>query len=226
MAVPQTRKRLIVRAVRGGFVPQLPAPVPWVGWYEAIEDLIPDLPESQFARWQLERLPEELSMVLLGQGGFRGKVAKAEAAHPALTVTGNRNQNGIRAFIVHQSNRRRMTTREAGEPVFTVMAGSGGNLQTPRSFLVDGKLNNRSTTLTTRDGKARSFTVTTSHNIRDIKGLLKDGRVVKMTPRALARFQSFPDTYELPDKATLACRIIGNAVPPQLMQQIYEGLTA
>jgi hypothetical protein len=30
----------------------------WVGWYEAIEDLIPSLPESSFAPWQLKRLHE------------------------------------------------------------------------------------------------------------------------------------------------------------------------
>jgi DNA (cytosine-5)-methyltransferase 1 len=43
-----------------------------------------------------------------------------------------------------------------------------------------------------------------------------------MTPRALARFQSFPDWYELPERASLACRIIGNAVPPLLMQRVME----
>jgi len=40
-----------------------------------------------------------------------------------------------------------------------------------------------------------------------------------MTPRALARFQTFPDWYELPDTKSLACRIIGNAVPPLAMKK-------
>ena len=48
------------------------------------------------------------------------------------------------------------------------------------------------------------------------------GRVIKMTPRALARFQSFPDWYELPESNTLAARIIGNAVPPLFMQRVGE----
>jgi DNA (cytosine-5)-methyltransferase 1 len=47
-------------------------------------------------------------------------------------------------------------------------------------------------------------------------------RVVKMTPRALARFQSFPDWYELPEHNALACKIIGNAVPPLLMRRVME----
>jgi DNA (cytosine-5)-methyltransferase 1 len=51
---------------------------------------------------------------------------------------------------------------------------------------------------------------------------LSFGHVVKMTPRALARFQSFPDWYILPDKASLACTVIGNAVPPLLYQRVIE----
>jgi site-specific DNA-cytosine methylase len=45
-----------------------------------------------------------------------------------------------------------------------------------------------------------------------------------MTPRALARFQSVPDSYELPTKRALAAKVIGNMVPPLLMQRIAEGM--
>lgn len=51
-------------------------------------------------------------------------------------------------------------------------------------------------------------------------------RVVAMTMRCLARFQSFPDWYELPEKRTLAARVIGNAVPPLLMQKVAEAMLA
>ena len=46
------------------------------------------------------------------------------------------------------------------------------------------------------------------------KAWLEQGKVVMMTPRANARFQSFPDSYILPDKKSLAQKIIGNAVSP------------
>ena len=183
--VPQTRRRLILRATRG-LLPPLPLPVEWVGWYAAIADLLPTLPDSKLAPWQLARLPGYVSAALL----------------------------------------------------------------------VDGKLGSESTNMTTRDGKAPCFTVTTSHNQRDMRALLVsknadkygDGirqsfeqaqtiganehgskgitphRVVAMTPRCLARFQSFPDWYELPDKRSLAAKGIGNAVPPLLMQRIADGL--
>ncbi len=68
--VPQTRKRLILVASR---IKPVKRPTPthaertkdtgqssmfdslpsWVGWYVAIEDLIPTLPESQFAPWSI-----------------------------------------------------------------------------------------------------------------------------------------------------------------------------
>jgi site-specific DNA-cytosine methylase len=41
-----------------------------------------------------------------------------------------------------------------------------------------------------------------------------------MTPRCLARFQSVPDWYELPEKTSLACKIIGNGVPCKMMQAL------
>jgi DNA (cytosine-5)-methyltransferase 1 len=152
--VPQTRRRLILRASRG-LLPHLPPPVPWVGWYAAIEDLLPTLPESKLAPWQLARLPQEL----------RGSV------------------------------------------------------------LVAGLLNTDCTRLTARDGDEPSFTVTTSHNQKDVRAWTP-ARVVAMTPRTLARFQSLPDWYQLPDKRTLAAKVIGNMVPPLLMQRVAEGILA
>jgi len=159
--------------------------VPWVGWYEAIADLMPTLPNSKLAPWQLAKLPD----------GVEG------------------------------------------------------------TLLIDGKLGSESTNMTTRNGEARCFTVTTSHNQRDMRAVLVNGdngsrdlsilpneqpsfairdgartisraitphRIVAMTPRCLARFQSFPDWYQLPDKRSLAAKGIGNAVPPLLMQRIAE----
>ena len=123
------------------------------------------------------------------------------------------------------------------------------------AVLVPGLLNSDSTAMTQRDGHARSMTVTTSHNQRDMRAVLINesstmevrtaagsaavqvssgrtanqralvgSRVVAMSPRALARFQSVPDAYRLPEKRTLAARVIGNMVPPLLMQRIAENM--
>ncbi len=68
------------------------------------------------------------------------------------------------------------------------------------------------------------FTVTTGGSKHPVRAWLQCGRVVAMTPRALARFQSFPDTYVLPEKKSLASFGIGNAVSPLAYQRIIEGL--
>lgn len=156
--VPQTRKRLIVRASRG-LLPPLPAPVRWIGWYEAIEDSIPALPETKLAPWQIKRLPE-----------------------------------GINAN---------------------------------EGFLVCGIINSSPMAVTVRAKDQPAFTVTTQIDQRDIKAALPGGyKVVSITPRALARFQSVPDQYWLPEKRGLAAKVIGNMVPPLLMQRIAEGMLA
>lgn len=222
LGVPQTRRRLILRATRG-LLPPMPQPVPWVGWYEAIADLLPDLPDSKLAPWQLARLPEEVKETMLVGSGNTNKSIVTDA--PRIWT----------------------------EPAYTVL---GSMLRGSRALLVDGKLGSESTIMTTRDGEAPCFTVTTSRNQRDMRAVLVsknadkygDGirgssepaqtiganehgskgilphRIVAMTPRCLARFQSFPDWYQLPDNRSLAAKGIGNAVPPLLMQRIAEGL--
>lgn len=99
--VPQTRKRMIVIARRDGIKPMLPEathdenPVNgffetkqrWVSWYDAIEDLIPDLPDSEFAQWQMDRLPNEYGTIFVQGANTKsnGKVFN-EQWEPARTI--------------------------------------------------------------------------------------------------------------------------------------------
>jgi site-specific DNA-cytosine methylase len=73
----------------------------------------------------------------------------------------------------------------------------------------------------TRVADDPSFTITASPHL-DKRAWLESGRVVQLTPRALARLQSIPDDYILPEGKTLACHVIGNAVPPKMYQKIIE----
>jgi len=50
--VSQSRRRLILIAVKSGFIPSLPQPERYIGWYEAIADLIPNCDRHNFADWQ------------------------------------------------------------------------------------------------------------------------------------------------------------------------------
>lgn len=261
MGVPQTRKRMIVRAVRGGFVPYLPQPERWVGWYEAIEDILPTLPDSQFAPWQLERLPAEIkqTMMLWNMDQTARDVTVRYADQPVPTVdTGmmRRPSSVPQAVLVSNAKTEYSDgTRNSGDPAFTGNGESNGRVKAflvgknqdkygdglrwfappaqtiganehgSKAFIVDGKnsgnFGNGSTCL---NGENRIFTIQASQ----AKGMPRAcdgvGRVFAITPRALARFQSFPDWYALPESKTLAAKIIGNAVPPLGYQKIVEGL--
>jgi len=86
-----------------------------------------------------------------------------------------------------------------------------------RAVLVGDNTNTTSNSKIHREADEPCLTVRKSSGGNNLKGVTR--RVVQMTPRALARFQTFPDEYELPDSKSLACRIIGNAVPPLLMKK-------
>jgi site-specific DNA-cytosine methylase len=259
--VPQTRRRLILRAVKDALLPPLPQPRPWVGWYAAIEDLIPTLPESAFAPWQLARLPEEItSTALVNNGGFNGgPLEQVSADRPAFSIVGSLHSKGAvpRAFIVSNAATEYSDgIRDAAEPMLSVTTQTGGRVRAwfinedSKMGIVDADIpaptqvssaralrarallvhSTDQRNMPTRDQDEPSFTVmamsyANSHQPGGYsRAWLDTGRVVRMTPRALARFQSFPDWYELPSKAGLACTVIGNAVPPLLMAEIVRPL--
>ena len=123
LGVPQTRRRLILRASRG-LLPWLPEPVRWVGWYEAIADLLPTLPESKLAPWQLARLPQELrDSLLVSNAKTEYGDGMAPMAEPAWSVT-SQTAGRSRAVLVGGGNTQKelvtSKAREYNEPAFTV----------------------------------------------------------------------------------------------------------
>ena len=266
--VPQTRKRMIVRAVRGGWVPMLPEPQPWVSWYDAISDLVDELPDTELAPWQLARLTEMPQVSSLFSEGI-GKDRKSNdyplisrPVHaPAYTVTANHNMASMKALLVSSGNSsKQLTVCNDQDPAMTVTASfdrtparallvNGGNPRAGnnwptvrtedqpamtvtanqsrmpvRAILADVG-NGRGVTgkLTTREASQPAMTIAATQGSNALKGIT-DQRIVSISPRCLARWQTFPDWYELPDLLTLATRIIGNAVPPKLMAAIYGQL--
>jgi site-specific DNA-cytosine methylase len=134
---------------------------------------------------------------------------------------------GARAFIVTgrygQSSEvveRPPQVRLGEKPSFTVTASNKGDW---RAFIVDGQNAGPGSGITVRNGAAPMFTVTNAAKAYP-RAWLSGGRVVSVTPRALARFQSLPDGYRLPESNEQASRVIGNAVPPLMYQKIIEAL--
>jgi DNA (cytosine-5)-methyltransferase 1 len=238
--VPQTRKRLILVAKLHGkprrpvathaepskLAPMFDTRLPWIGWYAAIEDLIDTLPVSKFADWQLERLPQELQdtfiMVANVSGLDRSFIGQGVCAvdEPSNTIAATPTGGLPRAFVINGTLNdygASVTACVSDEPIYT-MTGSMEK-RPARAFIIS---NGNATNAAFKADEEPYVTVDIGHSAAIGRAWLSAGRVVKMTPRALARFQSLPDSYILPDKDRLACTVIGNAVPPLLYQCVIE----
>ncbi len=160
--VPQFRKRFIAKASKD--VVALPAKSQRVGWYEAIKDLIPELPLSDLLPAQHEVIQAKLvnyprtEALLIERTGFRDGTPQI---------------------------------KEPSEPCWTIK----------KSIFTDQRGNNRS---------------------RFIDLWLADGTVKALTIEAIARIQSFPNWYHLPDKISVAGSLLGYSVPPLLVQKLLS----
>lgn len=192
--VPQTRKRLILRAVRGGTLPYLPQISEWKSWHLAVADLLDDMPECEIAPWQLRLMPAELATILIGNQRVsdgskeRSALGFASADQPSMALT-TRNCVNLKAYLVDGANstmRGNLTMRSESQPAFTLTTS------------IDAK--------------------------QPLKCWLGESRTVQLSMRGAARLQSFPDWYELPPSRELAGMGIGNSVPPLMYQRILEGM--
>jgi DNA (cytosine-5)-methyltransferase 1 len=230
--VPQTRKRLILVARRDGTKPRRPGPthckggslfdLPWRSWYEAIEDLLPTLPADELAPWQLRRLQEHphTSFLVSSTPSLDGKGFRSEE-EPAYTVMASP-FSPIRATLVAGQNGspdRGPISRLDDAPAFTLTTS-----HPPRAVLVEGSNGGQRSTYhyVPRAASEPAPTVTASAASKTATRALVAGRCVQLSPRALARLQSIPDGYVLPERRRLAGQIIGNGVPPLLAQRVVE----
>ena len=92
---PQSRKRMLLRAVREGSLPPLPPKVAPGDWYTAVEDLIADAPESTIPQWERDRIARmvkrgtlDITKPILTMGGSagRGVAAAVNAGSPSKTL--------------------------------------------------------------------------------------------------------------------------------------------
>ena len=153
--------------------------------------------------------PEHLS-VPIGSGGGR--------VHRAILVE----TNGV-------GTERCPTVRADDEPSWTVRTIRQDET---RAVLVHGAIavlvhgaNAGSNGKRGHDAEEPSFCLSAS-DCSSLRAIIRDLtiRVVSLTTRCLARLQSMPDDYILPEKRTLATKIIGNGVPCQMASAIFGTL--
>lgn len=80
--------------------------------------------------------------------------------------------------------------------------------------------------LTIRQSHEPVPTITASHKRGQQLIVLADSTSKRLTPEAIARLQTMPDTAIWPARSTQAFRLIGNAVPSLLAQRLAESAEA
>lgn len=187
--VPQSRRRFFLWAVRGEFAPDIVGREPHRGWYDAIADLLPGLPDTKLAKWQVARLPDD-----------------------------------YQSLLVHPTDQRTHPMKFPCSPSFTVTASMGS--QRPAALLIE-KIGARSDRLLqTRTGDRPCWTIRALGHDRHWHQInaLVNYRTVRLDIACLARLQSFPDDYQWSGKKSTDGTVIGNSVPPLLMEKVIRSV--
>jgi len=227
--VPQTRERLIVRASR---IAPIPIVIPthaknpvntifnqqqkWVGWHEAIADLIPSLPRCELANWQKLRMESRNvpELALIERSGARSEMQIRGADRPSFTLRamcGKIRPNFAQANILVSGQD--ATQRQCGDPSFVLTAGHTVN----RIMLSSQPINNSH-----RNGDEPSLTLAANKTICRI---LEDAICYRVSTPALARLQTFPDWYQWSDREQVNVKAIGNSVPCLAAEKIIKSFS-
>lgn len=253
--VPQSRKRLIIRAIHksiyaypyqpnlftggAGTMPSLRHEESEIGWLKAVEDLLDEAKDTTLAPWQKAALAQWLVKnpikipLLVRSANSKQEWGKGyhEADDPAMTVTTDIPPKAL--LIQKVGANHNLQVKRSHEQCFTVRAlGHSRHWEQATGLLVWGgnrtfcaTSNIPTPTVTTNIlGKSRSllWEESDTHEIANIEELLSIARIVSAPPRWLARFQTLPDWYELPEKKSLASKIIGNGVPCLMVKKIAQ----
>jgi site-specific DNA-cytosine methylase len=155
----QSRKRLLVRAVKGGKLPPLPSKQAPGDWFSLVEDLIASAPESEIPTWESERIE-----AMKARGSLDG-------SKPIITMGGSAGKSVAAA-------------RNSGGPAPTLKA-------TPKEVP---------------------------------RIIMPDGRVVKVTPRMMARLMGLPDTFSIPEHFGFAKTVLGNGIHGSVTEALIQPL--
>ena len=228
--VPQNRKRLIMWAVKNSApLPYFPEAKPKKGWYQAINDLIPEMQDCELADWQVKRLNElgylpEKALVTL-----RNRDTTIRSAEdPSFTVVVSRSKSDDPILLIPRAGAciidigkqliRRATVRESNDPSFTIVSGHVNShspiLLIPRA---GASVNNIIPTPSDKPCPTIRAMKDVSTHWADI---VQGSQIKRISQKATARLQTFPDDYKFPESKTLSQQIIGNAVPPLLAKEL------
>lgn len=228
--IAQSRDRLYLLAVRHGAF-HSPMPPAWVdegyrevGWYEAIKDLIPELPQTTLAPWQQKKFPELVQTCLVPDHSQRTVLVPQDK--PASTVIAS--HQSFKALIkesVMVPDQSSTNLVPQGKPSLTVLSGH----QTLKALIKrcgGGRDSDR-----LYHHEEPSFTIravgrNSDHHSRIADAVVGD-KVVAVTPRACLRFFGDAETADsiwLPPTKSLANEVVGNGASWVMFKNLFKTL--
>ncbi|MEH2138587.1 DNA cytosine methyltransferase [Nostoc sp.] len=197
--VAQSRDRLYGLAVRGGsFLDPVRPQVEEIGWYEAIADLIDELPETTLAPWQQRKFPE-----LTKEGGRRKGEGGTELTHPS-------------SFFPLPSSLFPHPSSLFPLPSSFLIKRAGGGRDSDRLYQSDEP----SFAIRAMGRKA--------DNHSRVADAVVGGKIVAVTPRACLRFFGDKETADkiwLPPTKSLANEVVGNGASWVMFRSLFEHLS-
>lgn len=180
---------------------------PCIGWYDATYDLLPSLKEVQLTDKQKEALQRELQGYNLNLGLFRtqflernGKLV-TEPSRPSPTVTTM--PHALRPFLIERVGYHGLPkVASADKPCWTIRACLADDKKGKKT----GKKSGTRTKLIDAVIPSEEMTIT----------------AYSLSTQALARLQTFPDSYQWSGKGAIDVEGIGNAVPVLMMEKIVS----
>jgi hypothetical protein len=115
---PQTRKRMILRAVRDGALPALPEKTAPGDWFAAVEDLIEGATDSVIPPWEIGRIRADIEsgrldpakpIITMGGSSFGGRANAQNAGGPSPTLKATPNE--VPRILMPDGTVKRVTPR-------------------------------------------------------------------------------------------------------------------
>jgi len=238
--VPQTRKRFFAIAVQKDYpIPRI-TPTheyqqygqlslickPWIGWHESLKDLLPLLPESKLTKKQKKAIAV-LETQLVDQQNSKSVALGYKTRpkdKPSFTLGCNAQAKVLLIDGQRSGANGERQIRDASDPCWTVPASVHKGV--PRAVLIErvGYYNSPKTAQTQEPcWTLRAALADDYHNgnrTKMIDAILDGADVRSLNTLALARLQSFDDSYQWSGKSSVDMRGIGNSVAPKMMQAI------
>lgn len=185
--------------------------LPWVGWHQAIADIISELEPSKLTDAQIKSINknhktiEDAILVSFANTSGKSTYTTSEGGTPSFTITASIGEHNAipkiflpnTSILVQRVGYRDLPkTRTEGQPCWTLLA----------TLCDDGK---------GKDGNTRN---------KVIDAFLPNGEVKNLNTKALARIHGFDDQYQWSGDNRIDVRGIGNSVCPPVMFNICEAI--